>query len=135
MPLSIEMTVHGVLLAGNWTTAPESARDSEWWRNHLISALNGSSKRPWDTANDRLWEDYYQGFKNDRLIAQAAIIVFLSKAAGYSMDALRNMSDDDQRNQIIIYNGAHTGFPGSVQWGLTNRQLVRLALAEYNGTT
>jgi len=132
MKLSIEMTLHGVLHAGKWTTEPESAHDQEWWRNGVIVALSVSSKLPWDNANNRLWDNYYQGFTNDRLIAQAAVVIFLSQAAGYSIDMLKTKTDDDQRNDLIIWNGANTGFPGSIQWGLSNRQLVRLALAEYN---
>ena len=127
MSLSIDMTLHGVLLAGKWTTEPKSNHNDEWWRNGVISALNDSSK---NTPSN-----YYQGFTNDRLIVHAAIVVFLSRAAGYSIDTLKTKTDDDQRNDIIIWNGAHTGFPGSIQWGLTNRQLVRLALAEYAAMT
>src|SRR5262249_10136649 len=50
------------------------------------------------------------------------------QAAGYSLDMLKTMSDVDQRDAIIAHNGLFTGIPTGALKGLTNRQLVRLAL-------
>jgi len=116
------MTVHGVLVAGNWTTEPEPKYTPDDWRNGLISKLNEYTKiEPGFN---------YQAFENPALIDSGAIVVFLL-AVGWSIDQLKLRTDDGHRNEIIIWNGANTGFPIMLQ-GFSNRQLVRLALAEYN---
>jgi hypothetical protein len=121
MSLSIDMTLHGVLLAGKWRTEAElKLQDDEWWRNDLIVSLGECTKaEPGFT---------YQAFTTDALIGQAAIVVVLSQVAGYGIDALKTMSDGDQRNTIIVHNNALTGIPTPVLQGLTNPQLARLAL-------
>jgi hypothetical protein len=119
-----DMTLHGVLVAGKWTTEPESKATSDAWRNHLIWILNQYTQIE-PTFN-------YQAFQNPALIDSGAIVVFLL-AVGWSIDQLKLRTDDDHRNEIIIWNGAHTGVP--FLQGLTNRQLVRLAIAEYTATT
>jgi hypothetical protein len=123
MSLSIDMTLRGVLLAGKWATEAElRMHDDDWWRNGLISKLHEYTKRR-PGFN-------YQAFTNDDLIANGAMVVVLSQVAGYGIDKLKTMSDGDQRNTIIAHNNAHTGIATPVLSGLTNRQLVRLALVE-----
>jgi hypothetical protein len=123
MSLSIEMTLHGVLLAGKWRTEAElKMHDDVWWRNDLITKLNEYTKiEPGFN---------YQAFINDDLIASGAIVVFLSQSGYYDRDGLKTMTDDDHRNTIIVHNNVQTGIPTGVLQGLTNRQLVRLALVE-----
>jgi hypothetical protein len=120
-----DMTLHGVLLAGKWTTEPESKYTSDDWRNGLISTLNQYTKiEPGFN---------YQAFQNPALIDSGAVVVFLL-AVGWSIEQLKIRTDDGHRNELIIWNGAHTGFPIPFLQGLTNRQLVRLALAEYDAS-
>jgi hypothetical protein len=122
MSLSIDMTLHGVLLAGKWTTESGlKQHDDEWWRNHLITKLGHTSAKP---------DGYYQGFNNDELIGKGAILVFLLQAGTYDIAKLKTMSDVDQRKAIIEHDNQHTGIPVAVLQGLNNPQLVRLALVE-----
>jgi hypothetical protein len=120
---SMEMTLRGVLLAGKWATEAELKKhDDEWWRNGLISKLNEYTKA--------LPEFNYQAFTNNDLIANGAMVVFLSQARGHGIDALKKTSADDQRNGMIVHDNQHTGIPVGVLQGLSNRQLVLLALVE-----
>jgi hypothetical protein len=121
--LSIDMTLHGVLLAGKWVTeAGLKEHDDEWWRNHLIVILHGHTKP--GSVN-------YQAFpQNDVLIENAAVIIFLMQAIGYTQDTLKTMTPADQRNTIVGDDNKLTGIPIPILSGLSNKQLVRLGLAE-----
>ncbi|ACL58425.1 hypothetical protein [Methylobacterium nodulans] len=123
MSLSIEMTLRGVLAAGKWRNeASLKTMSDEDCRNTLIVELAGHTKRA--------PEDNPQRFNNDELIGKGAIVVFLAQAMRYNRDKLKTMSDDEQRNAIIAHNNTRTGIPMDDLKGLTNQQLVRLALVE-----
>jgi hypothetical protein len=124
--VGLQEALHAVLLAGKWTTEPESRYTSDNWRNGLISTLNQHTKI--ESGFN------YQAFQNPALIDSGAIVVFLL-AVGWSIEQLKLRTDDGHRNEIIIWNGAQTGFPVPFLQGLTNRQLARLALAEYHAMT
>jgi hypothetical protein len=129
MPLSIDQTLHGVLLAAKWVTeAGLKEHDDEWWRNHLILFLHEHVKP--GSIN-------YQAFpQNDVLIENAAVVIFLMQAMGYTQGTLKTMTPADQRTAIISHDEVNTGFPKApVLQALSNRQLVRLALAEYSART
>jgi hypothetical protein len=120
---SMEMTLRGVLLAGKWATEAELKKhDDEWWRNGLIIKLHEYTKAEPGFS--------YQSFTNDDLISNAAMVVFLSQARGHGIDALKNMSADQQRNSMVVHDNQHTGIPVGILQGLSNRQLVRVALVE-----
>lgn len=120
---SMEMTLRGVLLAGKWANEAELKKhDDESCRNGLISRLNEYTKAVPGFS--------YQAFTNDKLIANGAMVVFLTQAKGLGIDALKKTSPDDQRNGVIDHDNQHTGIPVGVLQGLSNRQLVRLALVK-----
>jgi len=120
--LSIDQTLHGVLLAGKWVTeAGLKEHDDEWWRNSLIVILHDHTKP--GSVN-------YQAFQNNVLIENAAVVIFLMQARGYAKDTLKTMTPADQRNAIAGEDNKLTGIPIPILSGLSNEQLVRLGLAE-----
>jgi len=117
---AIEMTLGGVLLAGKWRTADDLKKmTKEDIRNTLIVELNGHSKQP---------VEYFQGFDDNALVGKGAAVVFLMKARIRDNNALKNMSDDDQRNTLIVENGKHTGKTNPEMWKMSDQQLVQLGL-------
>lgn len=45
---------------------------------------------------------YFQGFKDADLIGKGAVVVFLREAGIRDDQALKGMSDDDERNVLIV---------------------------------
>jgi hypothetical protein len=109
--------IRGVLLAGKFRTQHEL--DNMSWedqRNTLIVELTNRSN-----------QSNYQSFNNWDLAGAGAILVFL-REAGIRTDAeIKRMTTDDQRNTMIVEMDSQTGLGKRLQ-GLTNMQLVCLAL-------
>ncbi len=117
---TIDMTLGGVLLAGEWRTADDLKKmTKEDARNTLIVELSKHSNQP---------VEYFQKFDDNALVGKGATVVFLMEARIRDNKALKNMSDDDQRNTLIVENGNHTGKSGSEMWKMSDQQLVQLGL-------
>jgi hypothetical protein len=127
MSLTIKMTLRGVLVAGKWRneTDLENMSDEDC-RNTVIVELSGRSKLP--QSNGHIIHNYYQRFNNDELVGKAAVVIYLQESGIRNLATLKTMSDADQRTTLIEENYKHTGLP--ILQGLTNQQLVRLALVE-----
>jgi len=120
MAFKIEMTPRGVLLAGKWRTEAElNHMPTNDKRNCLIIEL---SKHTNQTGQ------YFQGFDDDTLVGKAATAVFLKEAGIRDDNGLKNMSDADQRNTMVVENNNHTDRPGSELQAMTDKQLVTLGL-------
>lgn len=120
MPFTIEMSVRGVLLAGKWRTEDElNHMPTEQKRNLLIVELEQHTNQ---TAQ------YFQRYDNDRLVGKAATVVFLREAGIRDDNALKRLSDDDQRNILIVENNDHTDRPGPELQGMSDKELVQMGL-------
>jgi hypothetical protein len=122
----IEMTLRGVLLAGKWRTEGElNSMSTEDQRNTLIVELSQHTNQP---------GGYFQGFDNDTLVGKGAVVVFLRESGIRDVNTLKTMSDDDQRNTLIVVNHSRTGKSGAELQGLSNQDLVRIGLGEPIGS-
>src|SRR5690242_17692902 len=120
MGFTIEMTPRGVLLAGAFRREDElNAMTTEDKRNTMIVACN-------NYTNQSI--PYFQGMSDDDLVGKLATGVFLEKADIRNREALHQMSDDDQRNTIIVVNNMRTDRPIPYLQGLSNKELVQLGL-------
>lgn len=127
MSFSIELTVHGVLRAGNWRTEEELQRISEDdKRNTLICVLR-------DFSNQEV--GYFQGCDNAALIGKGGNVAFLRAARIRDDGALKNMSDEDHRNTVICALNINTGVEVGVLQGEDNLGLVRRAANWLGGRT
>ena len=110
------MTLDGVLLAWPWRSQTQlEAMSLDDKRNTLIAAL---------AENTNQDASYFQRFNNDALIGKGAVLAHLHYTKGRSVAALKGMSDDDQRNTLIVGTHIHTGIPVPVLQGYTNQELV-----------
>jgi hypothetical protein len=117
--LDRESFLRGVLLAGKFRTQHELNRMSdEDQRNTMITELVGRTNQ---------MVGYYQSLDNATLAGAGAVLVLLREAKIRTDEELLSMSDDDQRNTLIVELGAQTGLDAQLQ-GLSNMNLVRLAL-------
>ncbi len=95
------VTTHGVLLVGGFRTHRElqsMSRDDK--RNTLIVEL---------TKHSRQSVAHFQSLDDRALAGAGAVMVYL-RLAGFRSDAnLTTMSDDDQRNTLIVEIAAQTG--------------------------
>lgn len=125
-PFTIEMTLRGVLLAGEWRTADElNHTTTENKRNTLIVELSGHTNQS---------GGYFQGFDDDALVGKGATVVFLRGAGIRDDDALKNMSDDDQRNTLIVVNNGYTDRSISQLQGMNNQELVQVGLEWFSNS-
>ena len=60
------------------------------------------------TAHSNKDAGHFQRMNDERLIGVGAVVVFLREAGIRDDDALRKMSDDDQRNILINENNNRT---------------------------
>src|SRR5260370_33822939 len=88
-------------------------------RNALIVELSKHTNQP---------VEYFQGFNNDDLVGKGAVVAFLRKAAIRDDAALKNMTDGDQRNTMVVENHNHTGTPTPQLQGMSNQDLVKMGL-------
>jgi hypothetical protein len=117
---TIERSLRGVLHAGGWRSAADlDTMSREDQRNTLIVELNGHTSRP---------APYFQGFDDDTLIGKGAVAAFLHRAGIRDRPALRSMTDDDQRNTLIVENAGRTGVPVPTLQGMNDYELVRVGL-------
>lgn len=124
MSYSIDMTLRGVLRDGGWRDeAGLNHMSTEDKRNTLIVCLAGSSR---DTAG------HYQAMDNDHLVSAAAIVIFLQWAGIRDLKALQGLSQDDQRNILIIENNSHADIDIGKLQGYSNAQLVNIGLEWLN---
>jgi hypothetical protein len=120
MALAIEMTLRGVLLAGQWREEAElNHMPTEDKRNSLIVELGNNTNQP---------VSYFQGFGDDALVGKGATIVFLREAGIRDENALRAMSDNEQRNTLIVENNNHTDRPIATLQNMSDTQLVQKGL-------
>lgn len=123
MMFAIEFTLRGVLRAGEWRSEEELRHMTGGdMRNTLIVELSGHSNQ--DVG-------YFQRFDDDALVGKGAMIAFLKGARIRNAAALRDMSDEDQRNTLIAESKGHTGFSTSQLQGMGNQELVRLAFDRF----
>jgi hypothetical protein len=123
MAFNIEMTIRGVLEAGKFRTADElNNMTSDQKRNTLITVLDKYSTQD---------AKHYQACKDDDLIGKGAVLVFLREAGVRDETALKKMSDDNQRNTLIIELNEKLDTPIDELQGLTNQELVSKALDWY----
>lgn len=121
---TIEMTLRGVLLAGRWRTQEELNHITlENKRNTLIVELSKHTNQP---------VAYFQKFDDNALVGKGATAVFLQEAAIRTQSDLRNMSDGDQRNTLIVENSNHLDIEVPTLQGKTDRELVQLGLGWYS---
>jgi hypothetical protein len=114
--------IRGVLLAGHFRAQHELNRMSaDDQRNTLITELGGRTNQA---------GRHFQAM-NDQALAGAGAVLVLMREAGIRTDAqLKAMSDDDQRNVLIVEIGAQTGLDRQLQ-SLNNMDLVRMAFGIY----
>ena len=111
--------IRGVLLAGKFRTQNELNKMSpDDQRNTLIVELSNRTKKK---------AFYFQAMDDYTLAGTGAVLVFLREAKIRNDAELKAMSDDDQRNILIVEIGAMTGVGQELQ-GLSNMNLVRLGL-------
>jgi hypothetical protein len=120
---TIEMTVRGVLMAGKWRTEEELNHiPTNDKRNTLIVELTKHTNQP---------AGYFQGFDDHALVGKAATAVLLQEASILNVDELQKLSDDDQRNMLIVQNNNHLDTPVGELQGKNNYELVQLGLQWY----
>lgn len=71
---------------------------------------------------------YFQGMSDDELVGKLATSVFLEKADIRNREALHQMTDDDQRNTLIVVNNMRTDRPIPELQGKSNKELVQIGL-------
>lgn len=122
--LVIELTLDGVMIAAGWRSAADLAGMLEdGKRNTLITCMGGYARIP--------VQNYFQGFDTETLVGKAGITVFLFKAGFADMPSLKGMSDDEQRNSLIVLNANHTNISIPRLQGMNNHELVQVGLGWY----
>lgn len=121
MPFSMELTPAGVLAAGKWWTKEKAdALSPAEQRSELLKALTLTTKQN---------QEYFSQFDENELVGKAATAVFLKETGIRSAEGLKTMTDDNQRNTLIVENGPRAGgLTGPDMWVMNNCELVRLAL-------
>lgn len=123
MAFTIEMTTRGVLLAGHWKTTEQlNHMSSEDKRNTLIVVLS-------DNTNQNV--GYFQGLDTESLIGKGAVIAFLKETWIHDVNKLKEMTDDNQRNTLIVLNNNHTDIEVSKLQGMSNKENVQIGLQWY----
>ncbi len=117
----------GVLLAGQFRTQHQlNTMSHDDQRNTLIVEMAGHTNQP--VTNPAIL--HFQSLNDAELAGAGAVLLFL-RAGGIRTDAqLKTMSDDDQRNILIVELGAQTGLSGPTLQGMNNLDLVRLGLSQ-----
>jgi uncharacterized protein YkwD len=112
--------IRGVLLAGRFRSYRDlNAMSAEDQRNTLITELAGRTNQP---------GGHFQGMNDEAVANAGATLVFLRAAAIRDDVTLKAMSDDDQRNTMIVEVTGQLGLHGFLLQDETSIQLVRLAL-------
>jgi hypothetical protein len=112
--------IRGVLLAGKFRTQHElnkMSRDDQ--RNTLIVELSNRTKKK---------AFHFQAMDDYTLAGTGAVLVFLREAKIRNDAELKAMSDNDQRNTLIVEINGQTQLDISRLQGASNMNLVRLGL-------
>jgi len=115
-------SIKGLLERGGWRTTNELSEMSfEDARNTLIVVMDGHSR---DNGS------YFQSLNNDELIGAAAVTLILRESEVCSVEKLKTLLIDDQRNALIIqiHNRSLTDIPASVLQGESNLALAKRGL-------
>lgn len=111
--------IRGVLLAGNFRTQQElNGMSNEDQRNTLIVELSGHTNQP---------VPHFQAMDDAALAGTGAVFVFLRRAKIRTEQELKTISDDDQRNILIVEIGSQTNLGRELQ-ALSNLDLVLVGL-------
>jgi hypothetical protein len=111
--------LRGVLLAGQFRTQHElNGISSDNQKNTLIVEMAGRTNQP---------GEHFKEMNEFTLAGTGAVYVFLRNARIRTEQQLKAISDDDQRNILIVEIGAQTGLGSQLQ-RLRNIDLVRLGL-------
>lgn len=111
--------IRGVLVAGQFRTQHEvNTMSADDQRNTLIVELVGRTNQP---------GDHFQAMDDATLAGTGAVLVFLRTAGIRTDEQLKSISDDDQRNILIVEIGDQTGLGRELQ-ALSNMDLVLLGL-------
>ncbi len=125
VPSMVDMTVRGILVAGQWGTEDQlNGTTTDNKRNALIVALNGHSNQS---------AQYFQGFRDDVLVGKGAIIVFLMRAGICDQNQLKAMSDKGHRDTVIQLVHSYTDEPLPKLQSLSDRELVGWGFAIKGG--
>lgn len=113
--------IRGILLAGQFRTHHElNGMSNDDQRNTLIVELTGRTNQP---------VAHFQAMDDATLAGTGAVLVFLRKG-GIRTDAqLKSMSDDGQRNTLIVELASQTGLGRELQ-AFSNMELVLLGLGK-----
>jgi hypothetical protein len=110
--------IRGVLLSGKFRTKNELDQMSdEDQRNTLIVELSNHTNQS---------IEYFQGMDDTTLAGSGGVMVFLRENKIRDDASLKTMSNDDQRNTLIVEIGNRTNL-GSYLQSLKNNDLVALA--------
>jgi hypothetical protein len=121
-----DVAIRGALLAGGFRTQRElNSMSLEDQRNTLIVTLEGFSNRS---------GAYYQTFDDERLGGAGAVLVYLREARVRTDDELKRMSDEDQRNTVIVLVAAQTNLSIQQLQARSSLKLVGLALGSQNSS-
>lgn len=125
--LILQMTLPGVLVGGGWSSWKDAvALDENGQRNTVISVLNNYMKVP-TTAPPETLTYYLQQLSDDDLIGRAAIVVLLRDQAIRTDEELLQMTDDDQRNALIVENSQRASLAEADLQKMSDQQLVTTA--------
>jgi hypothetical protein len=115
--LKVDNFIGGVLLAGQFRTQHQlNTMSADDRRNTLIVELAGHSN-----------QQNLQSFNGSQLAGAGALMLFLLKGGIRTLDQLKTLSVDDQRNIAIVEIGAQTNLGSKLQ-SLSNLDLVLTAL-------
>jgi hypothetical protein len=114
--------IRGVLLAGKFRTHHElNGMSHEDQRNTLIVELSGRTNQS---------IPHFQSLDDATLAGTGAVLVYLRDARIRTEAELTTISDDDQRNILIVELGSQTSLPGGALQGMSNMDLVLLGLGK-----
>jgi hypothetical protein len=111
----MEFTLRELLTQGGWTVNSLNNMTSDQKRNTVIQLLSDFSTQP---------VGYYQGLSDNELVDRGAILMILRNIV--SDDALKQMSDDQQRNSIIVALNSRTDKAIGELQGKSNRELAQI---------
>lgn len=114
--------IRGVLLAGKFRTQHDlNSMTLEDQRNTLIVEMSGHTNQP---------VPHFQSLNDAALAGTGAVFVFLRDARIRTDAELKTISDDDQRNILIVELANQTRLSGAVLQGMSNMDLVALGLGK-----
>ncbi|NML65452.1 hypothetical protein HHL22_09570 [Hymenobacter sp. RP-2-7] len=116
--VAIDPSLDDVLLGGPWRSAAElSLMSEEDKRNTLIVELSKHTSQS---------VAHFQGLPTDALVGSGAIAVFLQQAGIRSLADMLAMTDDDQRNTLIVENNLHTSISIPELQAMDSQKLVQV---------